>query len=63
MTLEGVLIVLGILFILEAVVGLLYTKNVVSWTIKLMKDPKRLRKWIIGELVLGIVLLIISTLL
>lgn len=62
MGLNIILSILGVLFVLEAVVVLLFSKGITKWTIKLMKDQKRLKRWALGELVIGIILVLVSIL-
>jgi len=60
MVLKTIFYALGIYVLIKALIVLIFQKSIIPWALKLAKNQRSVRKLIILEIILGLILLAIG---
>jgi len=60
MVLKTIFYTFGIYILIKALIVLIFQKSIILWALKLAKNQRSVRKLIILEIILGLILLIIG---
>jgi len=60
MVLKTIFYILGIYVLIKALIVLIFQKSIIPWALKLAKNKQSVRKLIILEIILGLILLVIG---